>query len=74
MQKYSPTQVGQRIREIRGGMTQTEFAKLIGVKKQNYISRYERGRVPNPELLLRIADYGKVSVDWLLTGKSSKRK
>jgi transcriptional regulator with XRE-family HTH domain len=55
-------------------MTQTEFAKSIGVKKQNYISRYERGRVPNPELLLRIAEFGKVSVDWLLTGKVSKRK
>ena len=69
MQKFSPVQVGQRIRRIRGKLTQTDFAKVLGVYKQNYISRYERGRVPSPDLLIRIADYGKVSLDWLLTGK-----
>ena len=69
MQKFSPAQVGQRIRAIRGKVTQTDFAKILGVHKQNYISRYERGRVPSPELLIKIADYGKVSLDWLLTGK-----
>lgn len=69
MQKFSPVQVGQRIRRIRGKLTQTDFAKVLGVYKQNYISRYERGRVPSPDLLIRIAEYGKVSLDWLLTGK-----
>jgi len=73
MQKFSPVQVGQRIRRIRGKLTQTDFAKVLGVYKQNYISRYERGRVPSPDLLIRIADYGKVSLDWLLTGTGAKR-
>jgi len=69
MEKVSPDKVGKRIRSVRGDKTQTEFAKEIGVKKQNYISRYERGRIPSPELLVRIAKTGKVSVDWILTGK-----
>ncbi len=74
MQKFSPAQVGQRIRMIRNRMTQTDFAKVLGVYKQNYISRYERGRVPSPDLLIKIADHGKVTLDWLLTGKGGNKK
>jgi len=69
MKKVSGTQVGQRIRVIRGKTTQTDFARMIGVRKQNYISRYEHGRIPNPELLVKVANHGKVTVDWLLTGR-----
>jgi transcriptional regulator with XRE-family HTH domain len=69
MKKVSPEKVGERIRAVRGKRTQTEFARTIGVKKQNYISRYERGRIPSPDLLLRIATTGRVSIDWLLTGE-----
>ncbi len=74
MEKVSPEKVGERIRMVRGQVTQTDFAKKIGVKKQNYISRYERGRIPSPDLLVRIADLGKVSVDWLLTGRGGGNK
>jgi len=69
MDKVSPTEVGERIRAVRGKQTQTEFAEVLGVKKQNYISRYERGRIPSPDLLVRIAEIGRVTTDWLLTGE-----
>ncbi len=69
MNKVSPVEVGHRIRAIRGKQTQVEFAAVLGVKKQNYISRYERGRIPSPDLLVRIAEIGQVTTDWLLTGK-----
>lgn len=69
MAKVSASQVGQRIRAVRGKQTQTDFARQVGVRKQNYISRYEHGRIPNPDLLVKIAEIGKVSVDWLLTGR-----
>ncbi|MFQ5543825.1 MAG: helix-turn-helix domain-containing protein [Nitrospiria bacterium] len=69
MEKVSPIKVGERIRAVRGKQTQTEFADALGVKKQNYISRYERGRIPSPGLLVRIAEIGRVTTDWLLTGK-----
>lgn len=69
MAKVSNSLVGHRIRKVRGNRTQIDFAKAIGVRKQNYISRYEHGRIPSPSLLVRIANHGKTSVDWLLTGK-----
>lgn len=72
MKKISPLEVGERIRSVRGKKTQTEFAKALGVKKQNYISRYERGRIPSPDLLVRIAQMGRVSTDWLLTGEKGR--
>ncbi len=78
MEKISAYKVGERIRTIRGGRTQSDFARILGVKKQNYISRYERGRIPSPDLLVRIASIGRTSVDWILTGKGrgpkSKRR
>jgi len=74
MEKISPDKVGERIRAVRGKRTQTEFAKILGVKKQNYISRYERGRIPSPDLLVRVASLGRISTDWLLTGRKGGPK
>ena len=69
--KASPQHVGQRIREIRkrAGLDQTDFAKKVRAGRQNDISRYETGRIPrNVDLLVRISNFGNVSLDWLLTG------
>lgn len=71
MKKFS-AEVGERLKKIRGDLTQQEFANIFKVK-QNYISRYEAGRIPNPKLLLKIAEYGGVTVDWILTGNSGKK-
>lgn len=60
--------VGLRIQMIRGKMTQQELAKKLGIKQSN-VSRYEKGRIPNPEVLLKIAQFANVSIEWLLTGK-----
>jgi len=68
MSAISPKEVGERIRAVRGRKTQEEFAKILKLP-QNYISMYERRRIPRPELLVKIAALGRVSTDWLLTGK-----
>lgn len=60
--------MGKRIKEIRGSLTQSEFGKILGVKSPA-ISKYESGRVPDAEILRKIAEYGGVSVDWLLKGE-----
>jgi len=73
-QRTTPASIGQRIKLVRGNLTQTEFAKTLGIKKQNYISRYESGRIPTHEILLKIAEHGRVTVDWLLTGRQEGRK
>jgi transcriptional regulator with XRE-family HTH domain len=65
--------IGRRIRELRGfDMTQTEFARSIGVT-QSYLSAVERGqKEPGSAVLLAISqEFGK-SVDWLLTGQTQK--
>ena len=45
-------------------ITQDELAKAVGVSAQA-VSKWENGGVPDIELLPRIADYFKVSIDTL---------
>ena len=65
--------VSERIRKIRGNMTQKMFAEMLGVK-QNAISRYESGRIPDLKTLNTIAAIGNVTVEWLLRGGDQKEK
>jgi transcriptional regulator with XRE-family HTH domain len=62
--------VGRRLRELRGfEMTQEEFANQLGIS-QSQLSKYERGiAAPAADVLIRIKQQHRVSIDWLLTGK-----
>ena len=65
----------KRIRDLREDkdLTQTEIAKILNITQRTY-SRYENGERSVPlELLCRIADYYKVSVDYLLERTDIKR-
>lgn len=65
--------IGRRIRELRGfDRTQADFADRIGVS-QGYLSALENGeKEPGAAVLLAIRkEFGK-SVDWLLTGETSR--
>ena len=62
------TTFGKRLRHIRKerGMTQEEFAALLGTSKQ-ILSRYEReDRSPRIEVVRKYAEALKVSADYLL--------
>ena len=59
--------IGERIRKIRGELTQSEFAGRLGVQAPT-ISRYESGRIPDEEMLRRISNFGKTTIEWLLRG------
>jgi len=60
--------VGQRLRALRGDMTQAQFAKRVGVS-QGYLSHLERGEKEiGPEILLRISQLCDRSMEWILTG------
>ena len=63
--------LGRRIRQLRGfEITQAEFARMLGVS-QSQLSKYERGVVAPPaDVLIRIKEQFRVSIDWLLTGDS----
>ncbi|MCL4478382.1 MAG: helix-turn-helix transcriptional regulator [Deltaproteobacteria bacterium] len=64
--------MGQRIRLIRKDMSQTAFGKLLG-KSQDAVSVYENDQItPSLEALVKIAEMGNVTVDWLFHGPSPK--
>ena len=63
----------ENIKELRlqSGMNQVEFAKRMNVTKQ-CVSNWENDNVlPSIEMLIRIADFFRVSTDYLL-GREAK--
>ena len=67
--KKFPATLGGRIRQLRGDLTQAEFAQMLQIK-QAMVSRYEADKeTPSPPVLLRLAQFSNRSMEWLLTGK-----
>ena len=64
-----------RIRELRErqGLGQAALASFVGSSQQT-ISRIENGKcVPHTDLIIKIADYFKVTVDYILCLSDTKR-
>jgi transcriptional regulator with XRE-family HTH domain len=63
-----------RIRYIRErvlGLSGERFGDLLGIS-QDTVSTWERGiRRPKGDALIKVAELGNCSVDWILTGKGS---
>lgn len=62
-----------RLRELRleNGLLQREVAQSIGVSPQSY-GYYENGiNKPDPDMLIKLADFFEVSIDYLL-GRSDE--
>ena len=66
--KINKLAVGKRIRQIRGDLRQVEFGRIIGASKVS-VSNYERGRIPQVDILAKIAWIGHTTIDRLLTGE-----
>ena len=70
--KKTYAKIGKQMREIRGSLTQAQFGEILGIKQQQYY-RYETGqRLPPTQVLQKIADYGKIKIDQLLTSESTR--
>lgn len=66
--------IGNRIKEIRGPMSQSEFAEAIGVDRKT-VSNYESGkRIPDPEVIVTLYDKWGVQPLWLLSGKGPESR
>ena len=66
MQKYK--EIGKRLKELRGSLSQKEFAAKIGVSFAAY-QNYEYGkRMPHGLALAKIAEQCHVTTDYILTG------
>ncbi len=69
MKKY--IDIGNRIKKLRGDVSQKEFAKKIGVSFAAY-QNYEYGkRIPPAHILSKIADTCGMNVDWILSGTAN---
>ena len=62
-----------RIAQVRGGRSQRQFARDLGVFQQN-VNRYENGTTPHTDFLITLANKESVSLDWLLLGKGRMRR
>lgn len=66
--------IGDRIKSLRkeSGLKQQEMAEYLGIGRSNY-SRIETGDVlPTLKILLKLIDVFNISINWLLTGASSR--
>jgi transcriptional regulator with XRE-family HTH domain len=64
--------IGERIRLLRNDshMTQEELAKIAGLKDRSSIANWEANRVtPDYEQLQKVANYFKVTIDYIINGK-----
>ncbi len=71
--KQHKRQIVQRLAQIRGDLSQSSFARELGVVQQN-ISRYEHGTTPHADFLITLALKENVSLDWLLLGRGKPRR
>ncbi len=62
---------GERLKELRTNrqITQKEFANIIGINERSYQNYEINASTPNYKLLIFIADFYNVSLDYL-TGRS----
>jgi transcriptional regulator with XRE-family HTH domain len=65
--------ISDRIKQVRGKKKKAEFARILGIPQPN-LSKYESGRLPPADILQKVADYGEVSVKWLLTGEEEEQE
>jgi transcriptional regulator with XRE-family HTH domain len=73
METFSAKLFGQRLREVRGGMTQAEFAKVMEITTPTVI-RYESGeRLPSVDFLHRLITTFGVAATWILQGGEDRQ-
>ena len=60
--------LSERIKKVRGRLSQEEFGRHLGGLQKSTVSRYEKGRIPDEETLNNIANIGNVTMEWLLKG------
>ncbi len=61
--------IGQRIRELRGDVSQDDFGPWLGIS-QSQLSKIELGKLPpSIEVLLQLRKRFNRPIDWILTGE-----
>lgn len=68
------TSLGERIKKIRGKMTQKEFSELLGITQRAVINYEISGRIPRKKILKAICEQFEICEQWLLTGEGPMYK
>ena len=55
-----------RLRELRGGLSQSEFARKVGLKQTSYSGWESGAKVPAATAIIQISNAIGVSSDWIL--------
>ena len=64
--------IGERVRKLRGQITQEEFARTLGIS-QAQLSKYELGQSAIPlGVLIKLAKKYGSTADWILTGETEE--
>lgn len=58
----------ERLKQVFAGASMADIARRINVPHAT-IRNYFQGRLPAPDVLIKLADETNVSINWLLTGK-----
>ena len=63
--------VGERLRQVRGALSQGEFGEQLGVAKDT-IGKYERNQIiPGGDVLARLRRLFGTDLNWLLSGEAA---
>ena len=66
-------EIGQRLRKLRGSLSQIKMAQELAIHLRSY-QNYESGkRIPPMAITIKIAQKFKTSVDWILTGEETTK-
>jgi len=60
--------IGERIKQLRGDMTLTEFASIFKVGASNISAIENNKSLPSNQLAIAICEHFNCSLDWLLRG------
>lgn len=55
---------------LQKGFTQQQLAAELHIS-QSAMSKYMKERIPAPDVLLRLAQLGNTTIEWILTGRKS---
>jgi transcriptional regulator with XRE-family HTH domain len=64
--------IGARIKQVRGKMTQKEFADLLGIGRTTLINYEKDERMPDADFFIRMHTILHVESSWLLIGEGKK--
>ena len=66
MKSENENVIGNRMKELRGSISQHQTAAGVGIKAANW-NVYEKGQsLPGARVIIKICQYYGVSADWLL--------